>query len=237
MSNNNLNIKSDAIQNTSIDEDFSSRLGKLIDDLNISQNEFARQIDSTSAFVSNMIRGKSKPGLDFLQKIAGCYNVSLDWLILGKGSMYGEALIDSDWHNSVFLRLVLAKHIGRGSAEAQMLSDELLSNHHMSQPIISTERKQLLEQIAAETNVGPSIVGLYNQFIGISNLEKRNALALQSAIKSFQSHMNDPLADLIQNFKKQDIPENQSCEDKKKSSSQMQFGIGNKMAGHNFYEK
>ena len=237
MSNNNLNIKSNAIQNASIDEDFSCRLGKLIDDLNISQNEFARQIDSTSAFVSNMIRGKSKPGLDFLQKIAECYNVSLDWLILGKGSMYGEALIDSDWHNSVFLRLVLAKHIGQGNVEAQILSDELLRNYHTSQPIVSTERKQLLEQISAETNIGSSIVDLYNQFLGVSNLEKRNILALRSAIKSFQSRMNDPLADLIQNFKKQDIPESQSYEDINKPSSQVQFGVGNKMAGHNFYEK
>ena len=237
MSNDNLNIQSNATPIPSTKEDFSYRLGKLIEEQGISQNEFARQIGSTSAFVSNMMRGKSKPGLEFLQKIAEFYKVSLDWLILGKGSIHGDSYINSEWHNSVFLRLILAKQVGDGNIQAQILADELLGNFHMADSIVQTERETLLEQISYESNIGPSIVSIYNQVVGISNIENRNMAILKAALDLFQATSDDPLAELIKNSKKNENISIDKDTENNQASSQVQIGTNNKMAGNNFYEK
>lgn len=90
-----------------------------------------------------MARGKSKPGLDFLQKIAETFDVSLDWLVLGKGTRRGEAFLDPDGHHAVLLRVTLAQLVAAGEPEARSLANELLGSGSVSSSI-SPARQALL---------------------------------------------------------------------------------------------
>ena len=51
--------QSPTIENNPPDGGFSARLAQLIQVLGMSQNEFSRRIESTSAYVSNMTTGKT----------------------------------------------------------------------------------------------------------------------------------------------------------------------------------
>ncbi len=56
---------------------------------NISQSQFADSLGVARANISHIISGRNKPGFDFLEKIAYKYpNLSLEWLVTGKGKMY-----------------------------------------------------------------------------------------------------------------------------------------------------
>lgn len=56
---------------------------------NISQSQFADSIGVARASISHILSGRNKPGFDFLEKMSAQYpNLSLEWLISGKGKMY-----------------------------------------------------------------------------------------------------------------------------------------------------
>ena len=59
---------------------------------NISQTQFAENIGVAKASVSHILAGRNKPGFDFIEGIATRYpNLSLEWLISGRGRMYKSA--------------------------------------------------------------------------------------------------------------------------------------------------
>lgn len=78
----------------------NNRLQQFIAAENISQSQFADSIHVTRANVSHILAGRNKPGYDFMLSLAERYpNLSLDWLIRGKGRMYktpSDALFPSD---------------------------------------------------------------------------------------------------------------------------------------------
>lgn len=71
-------------------EEFSlnKRIDLLIKHLGVSQNAFAKSLDTSSSRISNIITLRNKPDSELLAKIAEVYtNVSADWLLTGKGEM------------------------------------------------------------------------------------------------------------------------------------------------------
>ena len=209
---------------------FNIRFAQLLAALNISQNEFARQIGSTSAFISNMARGKSRPGLDFLAKISTTFGVSLDWLVLGKGTLKGEQFIDPEWLHTVTLRVELAKLAAAGNQEAKALVAELLGERA---PVITVTpaRQALLDMLASTTAHGPLLVSLYNRFLGQGDPSSRAHEVLRSAVQQLQANSTDPLAALI-NQSKQEPASNT-----KPSITQTSFGGKNRFAGGDFNER
>ena len=208
-------------------EGFTERLGQLMATLNLSQNEFARQIGSTSAFVSNMARGKSKPGLEFLRKIADTFHVSLDWLVLGIGSPRGERNIDPEWHHAVLLRVALAQLAAAGNAEAQALATELMSDTPMGR--ITPSRQDLLDELAAKTGHGPLLVSLYNRFMQMPDVHQRSKEALRAALQELRPNAKDPLAALLN--------QSQSVSSTPTAGTQIQIGNQSRMAGRDFTER
>ena len=69
-------------------DNFSKRLKKLRQELNITQNDFARACDVKLTAISKYETGLVKPGFDMLYKIATVYNINLNWLILGIGEIF-----------------------------------------------------------------------------------------------------------------------------------------------------
>lgn len=67
-----------------------SRLQQLIDALNISVLEFARQLgERRGEKVYHILHGRLKPRFDTLQKILVAYpQVNADWLLRGEGVMF-----------------------------------------------------------------------------------------------------------------------------------------------------
>lgn len=65
---------------------YSIRLKKLLEELNIKQNELAQKSQVTEATISNYISGKQLPKLGVVERIADTLNVSVDYL-LGKSDI------------------------------------------------------------------------------------------------------------------------------------------------------
>jgi transcriptional regulator with XRE-family HTH domain len=161
---------------------FRDRLMALLSELNLSQNEFARQLGSTSAFVSNMARGKSKPGLEFLQKIATTFGVSLDWLVLGRGNMRGEPRLHSEWYQSVVLLHALAELVAAGNADAQMLAQELLNDLPISQAV-NPSHQTVLGELQTKIASSALIAELYNGQLHEPDSLRRNKQVLRAALE------------------------------------------------------
>ncbi len=210
------------------DTGFCERFGQLVAVLNISQNEFARQLGSTSAFISNLARGKSKPGLEFLQKIAETFGVSLDWLVLGKGTLRGDQYLDPEWHHAVQLRVTLANLVASGDQEARMLASELLGETFISNQT-SPARQGLLDQLAKSAEHSSLVCMLYNRYVPIGDTLQRSKDVLRAAIQQLQASGNDPLAAMVNQSKQasQSTP----------PAQQTQVGACNRQAGRDYHER
>ena len=207
---------------------FCERFGQLIAVLNISQNEFARQLGSTSAFISNMARGKSKPGLDFLHKIAETFDVSLDWLVLGKGTLRGDQYIDPEWLHTALLRVVLAQLAASGNVEARALGEELLGAATVH-PTTTPARKALLDELASKTSHGPLLATLYNRYLPVADVNQRSKEMLRAALQQLQPSSSDPLAALLTQVKPTTNPPG--------ATTQIQIGNNLRNAGRDFNER
>ena len=173
---------------------FSLRLSQLVAELQISQNEFARLIGSTSANVSNMLRGKTKPGLEFLQNIANTFGISLDWLMMGKGNMYGHFYIDGGWLESVYLRISLAHAAACGDGEALTLISDLSDKNHN---ICRIDTNKLMSTMEKELSKCELLTRVYNQYLGVEDEDVRNDWAMKAAISFYQVKSKDPLRNLM----------------------------------------
>jgi len=65
------------------------RLLKAINSLNIKRSEFAKSIDVSNGNLSDWLNVKktSKPSIAALVRICETYNINMNWLLTGKGSM------------------------------------------------------------------------------------------------------------------------------------------------------
>jgi phage repressor protein C with HTH and peptisase S24 domain len=67
----------------------NSRIKSLIDALGVSQNAFAKALNTSGSRVSNITSERNKPDSDILTEILGVYrNVNPDWLLLGEGEIF-----------------------------------------------------------------------------------------------------------------------------------------------------
>ncbi|XZG69050.1 helix-turn-helix domain-containing protein [Chitinibacteraceae bacterium HSL-7] len=211
-----------------MDNGFCERFGLLIAALNISQNEFARQLGSTSAFVSNMARGKSKPGLEFLQKIAETFGVSLDWLVLGKGTLHGDQYLDPEWLHTALLRVALAQLAATGNTEARALAEELLGTTPAS-PVTTPARQALLDELATKTSHGPLLATLYNRYLPVADVNQRSKEILRAALQQLQPSSSDPLAALLTQTKPTTPPP--------ATTTQILIGVDQRNAGRDYNKR
>lgn len=71
------------------DEKTGVRLQQFLSAENITQAQFADSLGITRASISHILAGRNKPSFDFLSGVLRHYpNLSIDWLIAGKGRMY-----------------------------------------------------------------------------------------------------------------------------------------------------
>ena len=69
------------------------RLQQFLEAENISQAQLADTLGVARAGISHILSGRNRPGFDFLEAMALHYpQISMDWLLTGKGRMYKDAL-------------------------------------------------------------------------------------------------------------------------------------------------
>lgn len=67
-------------------EEFTKRLGKIMEFYDLSAAAFADRIDVGRSSISHLLSGRNKPSLDFVMKIIQAFpEVELYWLLNGKG--------------------------------------------------------------------------------------------------------------------------------------------------------
>lgn len=182
----------------SVRDEFGLRLTKLFGALGISQNEFARGIGASSAFVSNMARGIKKPGMEFLTRVAQQYGVSLDWLVLGNGSMFGESLINIDLLVSVQMRVALAYRAEvQQDVEVKALIDDLLGTPEAVARPKSQNMSQLLGSLAKAQQQQEAVGAIYNKCVAIQDEKERLKAIMQASIEWYRAQSADPLTNLI----------------------------------------
>lgn len=69
----------------------NTRLKQFLAAENISQAQFADNINVVRASVSHVLSGRNNPSYDFIRSIMIKYpNLNIEWLMFGKGKMYKE---------------------------------------------------------------------------------------------------------------------------------------------------
>lgn len=69
------------------------RLNEIIEKKGLTATKFAAMIDVNPSAISHLLKGRNKPGYDVLVNIARAFpDISMDWLLTGKGSMYTQAV-------------------------------------------------------------------------------------------------------------------------------------------------
>jgi transcriptional regulator with XRE-family HTH domain len=68
------------------------RLKDIRKKLNLRQKEFAEKMDITMVTLSDIETGKKRPGSDILFNLSELYDVNLDFLLFGQGSMFRQGM-------------------------------------------------------------------------------------------------------------------------------------------------
>ena len=76
----------------------NTRLKQFIAAENITQAQFADNINVVRASVSHILAGRNKPGYEFISGLMHHYpDLNLEWLMLGKGKMYKDSRKDEEY--------------------------------------------------------------------------------------------------------------------------------------------
>ena len=89
------------------------RLQQFLDAENISQAQLADTLGVARAGISHILSGRNKPGFDFLEAMALHFpQISMDWLLTGKGRMYKDASASSG-ENPVFASMQAPRRVSK----------------------------------------------------------------------------------------------------------------------------
>lgn len=72
----------------------NTRLKQFLSAENITQAQFADNINVVRASVSHVLSGRNNPSYEFIRSIMVKYpNLNIEWLMFGKGKMYKDAVM------------------------------------------------------------------------------------------------------------------------------------------------
>ena len=169
------------------------RLDLLLSELRMNQGEFAKKLECSPAFISEVIRDLKKPGTDFLVRISSTFDVSLDWLILGVEPKFLSesklAEIDEQKMRFIALRVELTNLAAKGSPEAKQMLYELRDG------IVCTESNEAREEVKRRLNERLErlkfSMRIYNQVSDFKELNNLSKLVCIESIKQFLASEHD----------------------------------------------
>ena len=121
--------------------DLAVRFTALRKKVNLSQKDFARSIGVSQSLIADIERGSREPSRKVLVAIAKKYGVSLDWLLLGVGSMEGAQPKENPEVEALKKEIAqLENKIRALEAENKEISRELLDRMRQ---LVDLQSKQL----------------------------------------------------------------------------------------------
>jgi len=165
-----------------------ARLSSVIAHLVVNQSEFARRLDASPGFVSDIVRSVKKPGAEFLASVKQVFGVSIDWLLTGEGTMFGGTGIKLDLLNEIRLHVAVARASVVESDPVATALLLLIRDGRMSEAATDPTLRVYLDQLCPEDANFKLITTLYNGHLGSSDpaTQQRNLLA--AAIAHFEAH-------------------------------------------------
>jgi transcriptional regulator with XRE-family HTH domain len=167
---------------------FGSRLLIAIQQSGINQSEFARRLGVSTGFTSEVVRGLKKPGADYLYGIKNLLGISIDWLLTGDGTMYGDNRLDIELFRTIRLQIALARAaVIENAPEAKSLID-LVRSVSAGLPENENSASAYLEKLSARDIDLDLANVLYTTYFqsGSKYQDRRNLL--EAAIAYFESN-------------------------------------------------
>lgn len=167
-------------------DDFGDRFTALMSTLGLSQNDIAAQLEVSQGFVSDVARGNKKPGAEFLLKLRGAYGVNVNWLLDGRGAMFGDPIYPELFKLVVAVVELASQALIDSDADAQNLVSKLQA---VAPRTDSTIEPALLETLASyeEADRHASLAArIYNQVLATAPPDGRMACMLDLAIAQFR---------------------------------------------------
>lgn len=164
-----------------MDKDFATRLAQILQDLHIPKSNLALNLDVSPAAVTGWLNGK-KPMLGHLIQLSKTLNISLDWLITGRGPAYLHGPLHLSPHEENIL--LLLRNLPQGSIDTliQLLSGLTSSNDTtMIQRAKMAKTMQAADLAMIMLDADQRILDINNAYLQMLNLhsaEKDSVLGL-----------------------------------------------------------
>jgi transcriptional regulator with XRE-family HTH domain len=85
------------------------RIAEIASVTGLNQKSFADRLGVSQGFISSVVNDQAVPGSDFLFALNAEFGVSTDWVLTGKGGMYGEGQIDITLFKEIRLLVAVAR--------------------------------------------------------------------------------------------------------------------------------
>lgn len=198
-------------------EGLGYRLAQVCTREGLNQTEFALRIGVTPGFVSDILRGNKKPGCEFLTSLRQSLGVSIDWLLTGKGSMYGGEPIELALFQHIVwqIQLVRAALIDEQPAAKQLL-DTLYSRQEGAASSLAESDWQAGLTSLGQDDLALAMV-LYNSHLWTQDVNQRVCNIHAAVLAHFQ--MQKPVNNLQSLFS--------ALQSQRPAQSITQINIGN----------
>jgi len=91
-----------------MDTTVNQRIKELIDYLQLSDREFAKQVEIPQTTISSYFKRGSEPSMSAIVRILKTFDfVDIEWLVLGKGSMIKEEVIENTDTNNIMMKTII----------------------------------------------------------------------------------------------------------------------------------
>jgi len=119
-------------------KEFGGRLQGAIRHLGLSQTAVCKRVGVSNGFLSDVVRGRKRPGAELLLELRRVIGISTDWLLTGEGSMFSSAELAHKRLKAVRLQTKIARAAEiDGDPIAKEFVDHVLQNRdleHLRQP-------------------------------------------------------------------------------------------------------
>lgn len=172
-------------------DQFGERLSILLKTHKMNQSEFSKKVHVSQSFVSSLIKGTKKPGMEFITRVKEHFNISVDWLLYGEGDKSGKSLIQIELLKAIGLRIELAKAALSGDEQAKLkilsiypqLEENITGDFNFTYVIDNT---QLIKDFSLLSQ-------LYNELVDEELDNELYEKILVNVIKILSEKASDPL--------------------------------------------
>lgn len=138
--------------------DFEERFQKIIDTVaSGNRSKFSSMTGKKTSYASDVVKGRAKPGFEYMKMLSDEFKISLDWLILGQGEMVPDEY--SNQSDFVYVpRYDIQASAGHGAlVHSEQIVDHLAFRKDWVCGELKTSPKELVLISASGDSMEPTI--------------------------------------------------------------------------------